>query len=279
MKSFLPPSFFLGDHDEEAECEEPVEHTEDTTQSARFSPRFRRGIYLLPNSLTIAGLFAGFYAIVAAMKGHFESATVSVFVAMLMDFLDGRVARLTHTQSAFGTQLDSLSDMVSFGVTPGLVMYTWSLYHFGKLGWLSAFLFTAAGALRLARFNIRTQVVDKCYFQGLPIPAAAGILMSFVWASVDSGWEGSALVIAAACLTVLTGLLMVSNLKYPSFKEIDLKGRVPFVSVVTVLLVLIAIALDPPKLLFLVFFFYSLSGFWVTLRTIRKARIKPIKPS
>lgn len=267
MKPILPPSLFLDDQDEEISVGDQAEAVLRETHS----PRFRRGIYLLPNSLTIAGLFSGFYAIVAAMKGHFESAAISVFIAMIMDFLDGRVARLTHTQSAFGTELDSLSDMVSFGVTPALILYSWSLNHLGKFGWLSAFLFTAAGALRLARFNIRTQIVDKQYFQGLPVPAAAGVLSSFVWASVDSGWNGYTLVMLAACLTVLTGLLMVSSFRYLSFKEIDLKGRVPFVSILAVLLTLVSIALDPPKVLFLIFLTYSLSGPIMTLRYFKRS--------
>lgn len=264
MKPLLPPSFFLSDQDQDEEALgsiEPESEAPAYTKAGHLKPKFRRGIYLLPNSLTIAGLFAGFYAIVAAMKGIFDRAAIAIFVAMIMDFLDGRVARLTHTESAFGTELDSLSDMVSFGITPALVLYSWSLYALGQLGWLAAFIFAAASALRLARFNTRIiKSIDKHYFQGLPIPAAAGILTSFVWACVEFEFSGPILAIPTACLTVLSGILMVSNLRYPSFKQVDLKGRVPFVSIITVVLILVGIAIDPPKVLFLVFSIYALSG-------------------
>ena len=232
----------------------------------------RRGIYLLPNLFTIAGLFAGFYAIVSAMEGYFSNAAISIFIAMIMDFFDGRVARLTNTQSAFGAELDSLSDMVSFGVAPALVVYSWSLESLGKLGWLAAFVFAAAGALRLARFN--TQVMDKRYFQGLPIPAAAGILASMVWLSVDSGIPGEVVDMTAAVLSILAAILMVSNVRYYSFKEIDLKGRVPFVAILLVVLVFVGISLDPPKILFLIFFCYGISGPILTLWGLHKKRLQ-----
>ncbi|MES2141286.1 MAG: CDP-diacylglycerol--serine O-phosphatidyltransferase [Pseudomonadota bacterium] len=232
----------------------------------------RRGIYLLPNLFTIAGLFAGFYAIVTAMEGYFSNAAIAIFVAMIMDFFDGRVARLTNTQSAFGAELDSLSDMVSFGVAPALVVYSWSLESLGKLGWLAAFIFAAAGALRLARFNTQAQMTDKRYFQGLPIPAAAGILASMVWLSVDSEIPGNVVDMTAAVLAILTAILMVSNIRYYSFKEIDLKGRVPFVAILLVVLAFVGISLDPPKILFLLFFCYGLSGPSLTLLALHKKR-------
>ncbi len=232
----------------------------------------RRGIYLLPNLLTIAGLFAGFYAIVTAMEGYFSNAAIAIFVAMIMDFFDGRVARLTNTQSAFGAELDSLSDMVSFGVAPALVVYSWSLESLGKLGWLAAFIFAAAGALRLARFNTQAQIADKRYFQGLPIPAAAGILASMVWLSVDSEIPGGVVEMTAAVLAIFTAILMVSNIRYYSFKEIDLKGRVPFVAILLVVLAFVGISLDPPKILFLLFFCYGLSGPILTLLALHKKR-------
>lgn len=239
-------------------------------EGSRQSMYRRRGIYLLPNLFTIAGLFAGFYAIVSAMEGYFSNAAISIFIAMIMDFFDGRVARLTNTQSAFGAELDSLSDMVSFGVAPALVVYSWSLESLGKLGWLAAFIFAAAGALRLARFNI--QVMDKRYFQGLPIPAAAGILASMVWLSVDSGIPGEVVDMTAAVLAILAAISMVSNIRYYSFKEIDLKGRVPFVAILLVVLVFVGISLDPPKILFLIFFCYGTSGPILTLWGLHKKR-------
>lgn len=240
-------------------------------ESERLAHR-RRGIYLLPNLFTIAGLFAGFYAIVTAMEGYFNYAAIAIFVAMIMDFFDGRVARLTNTQSAFGAELDSLSDMVSFGVAPALVIYSWSLEGLGKLGWLAAFIFAAAGALRLARFNTQVLVADKRYFQGLPIPAAAGVLASIVWLCVDSEILGDVISIVTAILAVLIAILMVSNVRYYSFKEIDLKGRVPFVAILLVVLIFVGISLDPPKILFLIFFCYALSGPILTLRALYKTR-------
>lgn len=232
----------------------------------------RRGIYLLPNLFTIAGLFAGFYAIVTAMEGYFNYAAIAIFVAMIMDFFDGRVARLTNTQSAFGAELDSLSDMVSFGVAPALVIYSWSLEGLGKLGWLAAFIFAAAGALRLARFNTQVLVADKRYFQGLPIPAAAGVLASMVWLCVDSEILGDVVSMVTAVLAIIIAILMVSNVRYYSFKEIDLKGRVPFVAILLVVLAFVGISLDPPKILFLIFFCYALSGPVLTLYALYKKR-------
>lgn len=235
------------------------------------NPR-RRGIYLLPNLFTTAGLFAGFYAIVAAMKGLFDQAAIAIFVAMIMDALDGRVARLTNTQTAFGAEYDSLSDMVAFGVAPALVIYSWSLSYLGKFGWLAAFIYVAAGALRLARFNTQIGIVDKHYFQGLPIPSAAAIIASMVWLGNDYAVPGEVIALLVAVLTVLVAVLMVSNIRYHSFKQVNLKERIPFVGILLVVLIFVGIALDPPKVLLLVFFCYGLSGPVLTLWNLRKAR-------
>lgn len=222
----------------------------------------KKGIYLLPNLFTTAGLFAGFYAIVAAMNGRFETAAIAIFVAMVMDTFDGRVARLTNTVSAFGAQYDSISDMVAFGIAPALVIYSWSLMFVGKVGWLAAFIFAAATALRLARFNSREENSDKKFFRGMPCPAAAGVIAGLVWigqaGSVTIASDGGYLLMAL--LTTMIGLLMVSNFKYYSFKELDLKGKVPFVTVLLIMLAFVLIASDPPHVLFSVFFAYSLSG-------------------
>lgn len=239
----------------------------------------RRGIYLLPNLFTTGGLFAGFYAIVAAMGGRFEEASAAVFVAMLMDALDGRIARLTHTESAFGAQYDSLADMVSFGIAPALVMYQWALHDlnvygwmWAKVGWLAAFVYAAAGALRLARFNARAHMVDKRYFQGLPSPSGAGMLAGGVWLARNLGISGRAMLIPALVATVGAGLLMVSNLPYYSFKGLNLQGRVPFTYVLAIPLIFILIALSPPKTLFCVFFAYCLFGPVLWLWRLRRRR-------
>jgi len=237
----------------------------------------RRGIYLLPNMITTAGLFAGFYAIVAAMNGRFEAAAVAIFVAMIMDGIDGRVARLTNTQSEFGVQYDSLADMVSFGLAPALVMYEWSLKSmvsvgWAKLGWLAAFIFTAGAALRLARFNAQVETAEKNYFRGLPSPSAAGALAGMVWVGTDLGINGEDLVYGAFVLTVAMGLLMVSNIRYYSFKEFHFKNRVSFVAMLVVVLVYAFASIDPPKVLFAGFLIYAVSGVVYTLAEIRKRR-------
>src|SRR6185503_4486498 len=227
----------------------------------------RRGIYLLPNLFTTAGLFSGFYAIVAAMAGKFEPAAIAVFAAMVFDSLDGRVARWTHTESAFGKEYDSLSDMVSFGLAPALVMYEWSLHSmvdygnaWGKVGWMGAFFYAACAALRLARFNVRVGVVDKRYFQGLPSPAAAGIVAGAVWFALDFDIPGSAMIIPAYILTVGAGALMVSSIGYYSFKDLKLQGKVPFTMLLAVPVLLVILFLSPSNVLFLVFLLYALSG-------------------
>lgn len=239
----------------------------------------RRGIYLLPNLLTTAALFAGFYAIVAAMGSRFEAAAVAIFVAMILDGADGRIARMTNTQSAFGAEYDSLSDMVSFGLAPALVMYEWSLFGFGKLGWLAAFLYTAAAALRLARFNTQVGSADKRFFQGLPSPAAAAIVAGLVWFASDYGYAGIDAAPFAFVITVGGGLLMVSNIRFHSFKDLDLRGRVPFVAVLIVVLVFVFVSIDPPQVLFLAFLLYALSGPFLTLLQVRKRRAKRRQPT
>lgn len=238
-----------------------------------------RGIFLLPNLFTIAGLFAGFYAIVAAVKGMFDVAAIAIFVAMIMDMLDGRVARLTNTQSAFGAELDSLSDIVCFGVAPALVVFSWSLSDLGKLGWLASFIYVAAGALRLARFNTQLNTTDKRYFQGLSITAAAGVVASMVWLGTEYAIPGTGISILVAPIIVLIALLMVSNIRYHSFKDLDLKGRVPFVAILVIVLVFVGISLDPPKILFLGMFAYALSGPVLTLWNLRKTKLLKKNPS
>ncbi len=239
-----------------------------------FETTHKRRIYLLPNLLTTAGLFAGFYAIVAGIKGNFETAAIAVFVAMIMDGLDGRVARLTGTESEFGAQYDSLSDMVCFGITPALVAYSWGLKYLGKFGWLAAFFYAAATALRLARFNTQTGAVDKKYFIGLPCPAAAAVVAGMVWIGTDFEIPGKRISEVVAVVALVVATLMVSNVRYPSFKELDFKDHVPFVSVLLVLLIYLLVAWDPPKILFGVFFTYALSGpvLWGRERLVKKDR-------
>jgi CDP-diacylglycerol--serine O-phosphatidyltransferase len=233
----------------------------------------RRGIYLLPNLFTTGCLFAGFYAIVASMAGRFEAAAIAIFIAMIMDGLDGRVARLTNTQSEFGAEYDSLADMVSFGLAPALVVYAWLLSDLGKLGWLAAFVYTAGTALRLARFNTQvSQEAEKRYFQGLASPSAAAVVAGMVWVGQGYGLDGRNIAIAAAIITVLMGVFMVSNVRYRSFKDLDLRGRVPFVAVLIVVLVFVLISIDPPQVLFAGFAVYALSGPVVTLITLRRRR-------
>lgn len=232
-----------------------------------------RGIYLLPNLLTTAALFAGFYAIGAAFKGHFNTAAMAIFVAMLMDGLDGRVARLTNTQSAFGAEYDSLSDMVSFGLAPPFLAYSWALSVLGKVGFLAAFIYIAATALRLARFNTQIGTADKRFFQGLSCTASAGIMAGLIWVGNLYQLSGHVLSSITAIVTVFCALLMVSKIRYHSFKEIDLHNRVPFITVLIVVLVFVTVYFDPPRVLCLVFVAYGLSGPILTLWSIRKKRL------
>ena len=230
----------------------------------------RRGIYLLPNLFTTAALFAGFYAIVQAMNQRFDAAAVAIFIAMVLDGLDGRVARLTRTQSAFGAEYDSLSDMVCFGAAPALVMYEWALKSLGRLGWIAAFVYCAGAALRLARFNTNLGVVDKRYFQGLPSPAAAALCAGLVWVIDDFNIERAEVIIGIACaITLFAGITMVSNVPFYSFKDINLRRSVPFWAILLIVLCLTIISTNPPMVLFLLFVAYGLSGYvvWVWRHT------------
>ena len=233
----------------------------------------RRGIYILPNLFTLAALFAGFYAIVQAMNANFDQSAVAIFVAMVLDGLDGRVARMTRTQSAFGAEFDSLADMVSFGAAPALVVYEWALRDMGKLGWIAAFVYVAGAALRLARFNTLLEVADKRWFQGLPSPSAAALVAGFVWIIDDLGLDPNALRWFAWIVTLFAGLTMVSNLKYYSFKAINLKKSVPFVAMFLIVLFVALLSYQPPLVLFAAFVIYGISGYvvsgWMMLRERR----------
>lgn len=219
-----------------------------------------KGIYLLPNLFTTAALFAGFYAMIAAIHGRFELAGGVLFVAMVFDSLDGRVARATNTQSAFGAEYDSLADMVSFGVAPALVVYQWALDEMGKVGWLGAFVYAAAAALRLARFNTQVGVADKRFFQGLPSPAAAALVAGMVWVGEDLGLVGRNWYLVAWAVTLFAALLMVSNVRFNSFKDLDIRNRVPFVVLLLAVLLFVTISISPPLMLFGAFLVYALSG-------------------
>lgn len=224
-------------------------------------PVRHRGIYLLPNAFTTANLFCGFYAIVMAMNLKFDHASIAIFVAMILDSVDGRVARLTNTQSEFGEQYDSLADMVSFGAAPALVIYEWSLRGLGKWGWLAAFVYCAGAALRLARFNTNIGVVDKRYFQGLPSPASAALVAGFVWLMDDLGFNGASLGWVAWMITIIPGITMVTNVPFYSFKDINFRKSVPFIALFLLVLLFVLIAIDPPTILFGLFVLYALSGY------------------
>ena len=219
-----------------------------------------RSIYLLPNLFTIGAMFAGFYAIIAAIKGRYESAAIAIFIAMVMDALDGRIARLLHAQSEFGVQLDSLSDMLSFGVAPALVMYSYSLVIIGKSGWIAAFIYTACTGLRLARFNVQVQKSDKRYFQGLPTPSAAGLVASIIWVINVFNIAGESIALPLSVVAILLGLLKVSTIRYRSFKDFHLQDKVPFVVILGIVLILALIAFDPPDVLLVLFSIYVISG-------------------
>jgi len=234
----------------------------------------KRGVYLLPNVLTTFGLFSGFFAIVLATKGQYADAAIAIFVAMLFDGLDGRVARLTNTQSSFGEQYDSMADMLSFCVAPALLVYFWQFSDLGKIGWLGAFVYTAAGALRLARFNTQIGVEDKRYFQGLPSPAAAALVAGMVWIKQSIGVTeyDQYLTLVSWIILVGAGVLMVSNIRYYSFKEINLKGRSSFKLLLVATLIIIVITLWPSVILFVFFLAYALSGLIMTMIEVRKKR-------
>ncbi|MBP9906025.1 MAG: CDP-diacylglycerol--serine O-phosphatidyltransferase [Rhodoferax sp.] len=223
----------------------------------------RKGIYILPNLITLAALFGGFYAVVMAINGRFDLAAVGVFCAMVLDSLDGRVARMTNTQSAFGEQMDSLSDMVSFGAAPALIAYVWALKGLGRWGWIAAFVYCACAALRLARFNVNTAVVDKRYFQGLPSPAAAALVAGFIWVATDLGVVGKDLAWPMFAVALYAGLTMVTNVPFYSFKDVHVKRSVPFVFIVLIVILIAVINIDPPIVMFSIFVVYGLSGYLI----------------
>ena len=252
---------------------------DDDGEAAEVAPRPRRkGIYVLPNAITLAGLFGGFYAIVMAMNGRFELAALGVFCAMVLDSLDGRVARMTNTQSAFGEQMDSLADMVSFGAAPALIVYEWALKGLGKLGWIAAFVYCAGAALRLARFNTNIGTVDKRFFQGLPSPAAAALVAGFIWVMDDAGFKAVAqiewLTWTAFAVTLFAGLTMVTNVPFYSFKVVGFKRSVPFIVIVAIALGIALINLHPPIALFGLFCMYAISGYGVYVW--RRMKGKPV---
>ena len=229
----------------------------------------RKGIYILPNLFTLAALFGGFYAIVMAINGRFDLAAVGVFSALALDSLDGRVARMTNTQSAFGEQMDSLSDMVSFGAAPAIISYVWALKSLGRWGWIAAFVYCACAALRLARFNVNTGVVDKRYFQGLPSPAAAALIAGFIWLMTDLGVQGGDSVVGLSIpwimfsMALYAGLTMVTNVPFYSFKDVQMKKSVPFAVIVLIALLIAVVNIDPPVVIFGVFVVYGFSGYFV----------------
>jgi CDP-diacylglycerol--serine O-phosphatidyltransferase len=234
----------------------------------------RRGIYLLPNLFTTAALFCGFYAIVSSINGKFETAAIAIFIAMLLDGVDGRVARMTNTESDFGAEFDSLADMVSFGLAPALIIYLWTLSSLGKIGWLVAFVYVACAALRLARFNTQAEHSDKNYFQGLASPAAAAIVAGLIWNGelIQQYLSIPTLQIVALVTTFFAGLLMVSNVRYHSFKGVNWRSKVPFVTILMFVFVLVFVSAEPALVLFGIFFVYALSGPALTLILLRRRR-------
>ncbi|MEY4642725.1 MAG: hypothetical protein RLZZ227_2719 [Pseudomonadota bacterium] len=242
----------------------------------------RRGIYLLPNLLTTGAMFAGFYAVIAGMSSDFSAACVAIIVAMLLDGLDGRVARLTNTQSAFGAEYDSLSDMLAFGVAPALICFSWALSELGKLGWTAAFIYVACAALRLARFNVQLGSTDKRFFVGLASPSAAGLVVFMVYVFTEYSIEVTSVVaIFAALLTVLAGILMVINVRYYSFKDLDFRHRVPFPAILAIVLILVVVAQHPPTVLFTMAILYAASGplMAIYLRRKKKAPLPLVAPT
>jgi CDP-diacylglycerol--serine O-phosphatidyltransferase len=254
-----------------------LEQDDDVDVLAPPRPR-RKGIYILPNLFTLAALFGGFYAIVMAMNGRFDQAAIGIFCAAVLDSLDGRVARMTNTQSAFGEQMDSLSDMVSFGAAPALIVYEWALKGLGKLGWIAAFVYCSGAALRLARFNTNIAVVDKRFFQGLPSPAAAALVIGFIWVLDDAGFKGvhqiEWLAWTTFALTLYAGLTMVTNVPFYSFKDVSFKRTVPFIVIVAIALGIAVITLHPPGVLFALFAVYGVSGYFVY--SYKKMKGKPV---
>ena len=261
-----------------AETPERIQRSLPGLGASRIVALRRKSIYLLPNAFTTAALFAGFYAIVQAMNGRFDFAAVAILVAMVLDGLDGRVARLTRTQSEFGVQYDSLSDMVSFGAAPALVMYEWTLKGLGRFGWIAAFVYCAGAALRLARFNVNVEVVDKRFFQGLPSPGAAALVAGFVWLAYDNKLHVDEyhLPWVTAFVALYTGITMVASVPFYSFKDINLRKAVPFWGILLVVLLIVLVSFNPPIVLFLIFWAYGLSGYVVWL--VRK-RTRPVPPA
>lgn len=247
----------------------PAQHQDNGTAK-------HRGIYLLPNLLTTAGLFSGFYAIVASMNNQFEMAAVAIFIAMVFDGLDGRVARMTNTESDFGAEYDSMADIVSFGLAPALVAYNWALGDLGKLGWLATFIFVAGGALRLARFNTMVGIADKRYFQGLAIPSAAAIIAGMVWVGAKYEVDPDYVSWLVALFTVACGLLMVSNFRYHSFKDVDWRGKVNFLVILLVVLVFVVVATEPALVLFVLFTAYAVSGPVLTIKNVHKLKLEHV---
>ncbi|WP_351089309.1 CDP-diacylglycerol--serine O-phosphatidyltransferase [Shewanella sp. S1-49-MNA-CIBAN-0167] len=239
-------------------------------------PVKNKGIYLLPNLFTTAGLFSGFYAVISSMNGHFESAAIAIFIAMICDGLDGRVARLTNTQSDFGAEYDSMADMVSFGMAPAILAYNWALQDLGKIGWLAAFIYCACAALRLARFNTQVGVADKRFFQGLASPAAAALIAGSIWSGTKYEVDPTDISYIVAIITALTGLLMVSNFRYHSFKEVDWRGKVNFIVMLLLVGVFVIISVEPAIILCLGFYIYALSGPVITIKTIKKLKVEHI---
>lgn len=240
----------------------------------------RKGIYLLPNLLTTAGIFSGFYAVVASMNSQFDAAAIAIFIAMVFDGLDGRVARMTQTQSAFGAEYDSMADMVSFGVAPALVAYNWALSDLNKLGWLAAFVYVAGAALRLARFNTQVGATDNRFFLGLPSPSAAAVVAALIWVGeeyqVKEVFNLYFVQGLVAFVTAFSGLLMVSNFRYNSFKEVNWQGKVPFVAILFITLVFIIVATEPSLVLFIVFSLYSLAGPINTFRSVENITLEHV---
>ena len=230
------------------------------------------GIYLLPNILTTFGLFSGFFSIILAINGKYSQAALAIFIAILWDGLDGRVARFTNTESSFGAQYDSIADMLSFGAAPALLVYFWAFIDMGKIGWISAFIYVIAAALRLARFNTQTSTADKFYFQGLPSPAAAALVAGMVWAGETAEINGNNVFLLAWIIVVSVSILMVSNIRYYGFKEINLKDKISFKVLLAATLIIIIIIFKPSVFFFIFFFIYALSGLVITVIQIKKKR-------
>jgi CDP-diacylglycerol--serine O-phosphatidyltransferase len=251
----------------------PIDEHEEIVSEGGKTVR-RRGIYLLPNLLTLGALFSGFYAVIAGMGGNFNEAGWAIFIAGVLDGLDGRIARLTNTQSAFGAQFDSLSDMVSFGVAPALIMFSWAFAPLGRVGWAASFIYMSCAALRLARFNVQLGTANKRFFLGLQSPMAAGLITCVPWVSFKYGLEVTPIVAyLAAILTVFVGLLMISNYTYFSFKELNFKGTVPYMVFISAVVLLVIIALYPHEVLLSIAIIYAFSGpaIWVYRTQFQRA--------